>query len=794
MATVQIKINSVAGSNTDLPLGTLVALSNNDNTGVATWQWTLMSQPAGAAVVLSTPNASTASFTPTKEGSYLIQLVVNAGLVDEATGKVVAAVRELETRSRIPAAGETIEVDSNNGWSNDAVSEILQRVTRLEDNGFLVGKAGESLTPLQVVHVSDAVEIAAGLPGQRTVPAFEVAYANIVNHLYGTLGVYISQVNGTALASTGDLIRVMTQGPLSGLSLGGSAAVGEPVYVDNLGDISILPGTNSRQIGTVAHAHGAGVYDIWVSGIGGASGTPVGPAGGILGYPGSTYPNPNGLAGNSSGEIPVAPYTGQSYVYVVGDASSTGVGTSLSFAAGASTAPVGNGGAFELAGGNSTNATGGALSLFSGHGPAGGALELYAGNSASAVGGAATVAAGSSSTTTGGSLTLRGGSSTSASAGVAGGDVNIRGGSNSNAGTLGGAVDIQGGTGGTNTGAKLLLGGGIGTVGSFKTGSVSLYAPSAPATGSGGDVAIFAGSGGTGGNAGNVTITAGNSTQNSTAADGGSITLTAGNNTTANGQAGDVVLTGGISSGATAAQLIVYGGEASYPGGNIDLTAGTTGAQGRYVVLKAGNGTSTPGSVIIGPGTGPVNNGAVYIAYAGVSPGPLAGSVFLGSDTYSNTIKGNTSLGTSTSTNVIQGTTTIGGTSQVTTIKGSVVIGDNGTTTTRLVLSPDTQPLTSNSDQLLADSVVLRVTAAVTAVNLTSAPTIVTAGVVSGTRLLIFNAGSNSVTLNNDPNTPGTKLKLGANSRVLAAGGIIELIYMTDSTANSYWYEIAFRG
>ena len=110
------------------------------------------------------------------------------------------------------------------------------------------------------------------------------------------------------------------------------------------------------------------------------------------------------------------------------------------------------------------------------------------------------------------------------------------------------------------------------------------------------------------------------------------------------------------------------------------------------------------------------------------------------------------------------------------------------------VENPLTQELSSSGNQIIVQSGVTRVTAAVTAINLTSTPTLPTNGTLAGTRVLIFNAGPNNVTLNSDPHVVGTKLKLGTNSRVLNAGDIIELIYMTDSTNNSYWYEIAFRG
>ena len=754
MATAQIQINSTPGSNTDLPLNTSVGLSNNDNTGVTTWQWTILSQPAGTPVVLATPTASTASFTPTKEGSYLIRLVVNSGQATEHTDQVVAAVLELETRSRIPAAGETIEVDSNNGWSNAAVSEILQRVTRFTDNGILVGKAGAALTPLQVVHISDATEIGVLPAQQRTVPSFEVAYATNMNHLYGTLGVYLGTVAGAASALTGDLVRVMSLGPISSVTLAAGGVDGEPVYVDDTGALSRTPGTNSRQIGTIAHALGGGIYDLWISGLGGASGAPVGAAGGVLGYPSSTYPNPLGLAADSANEIKLAPYGVNTNVNFAADHSASVNGTAIQLTAGDTTAAGMFGGDVELFAGASSAGPGGAVQIYSGNGLTAGEVNLFVGTSANTVGASATFRAGRSQTLAGGALYLEGGTSQSSAAGTAGGAVNITGGVNTNSNTLGGDVVITGGTGALAPGGKLLLGGGIGTIASLSAGSATLQGQNGATAGmSGGSVALLAGNGGSAGQAGAISITAGNSTNNNVGADGGAVTITAGSNTTASGQGGSIVMLAGTGGTATGASFQLVGGKTTYEG-SVRLTGGNASSSsvtGGDITVTSGNGISNT----IGPGAIDLNVGTnVGTATADISIG-TSGSL------------GNVVLG-----------------------KSSVPVRVNGC----FVENPLTQALSSSGNQIIVQSGVTRVTAATTAINLTSTPTLPTNGTLAGTRVLIFNAGSNSVTLNSDPHVAGTKLKLGANSRVLTAGGIIELIYMTDSTNSPYWYEIAFRG
>jgi hypothetical protein len=160
------------------------------------------------------------------------------------------------------------------------------------------------------------------------------------------------------------------------------------------------------------------------------SAPPTGAAGGVLGYTGSTYPNPNGLAANGSSQIPIkSPGVGTTVTMVV-DLESTGIGAGLTLAAGDAVGSFAAG-AMTLRGGAGTVSTG-----------TGGAAALQGGAGAT-TGGDASVLGGSGQVGGGASLVAGAGSSTA-------GNVQIAGGANS--GGDGGDVSIEGGTGSINNG------------------------------------------------------------------------------------------------------------------------------------------------------------------------------------------------------------------------------------------------------------------------------------------------------------------------------------------------------
>jgi hypothetical protein len=215
-------------------------------------------------------------------------------------------------------------------------------------------------------------------------------------------------------------------------------------------------------IGNVLTSTGTG----WTS----SAPTPSGPAGGVLGYTGSTYPNPNGLASLPSvvpGEeiIPILLST-QPLIRIQPDDVLAGApintpGQGIEIAAGFTAANSGVGGILTLRAGGSNSNAGGAITLVGGVG--GGFFPYFRGGDASLFGGPGALGAST--------LSSKGGDTT-----VSGGE----GGRNIFAATIGfgGDLSLTGGSGSSQAnGGKIYIGSrlynGINTTSEINIGSAS---------------------------------------------------------------------------------------------------------------------------------------------------------------------------------------------------------------------------------------------------------------------------------------------------------------------------------
>lgn len=255
VAVAAIKVNAVLGSNTDVPINVLVSLTNNSNTDVTTWTWTIVDQPPGTADVLSSTSSSTPTFTPKKEGTYLLRLTVNATLADEDTDQVVVAVRQIKTRTRVPAFTETLEADAaGDGWATSIDTTLRLLDTMRADPGLSVGVAGVALTRGEIVRCSGVSLLKATLPGEESVPTYTLALANVEANMNELLGVVEGNPSGGASASIGTPVVVRWFGLL--LLVTFAAAVGDKVFVSNTGVLSLTAGTTRRLLGRVVAVSG----------------------------------------------------------------------------------------------------------------------------------------------------------------------------------------------------------------------------------------------------------------------------------------------------------------------------------------------------------------------------------------------------------------------------------------------------------------------------------------------------------------------------------------------------------
>jgi hypothetical protein len=205
MPQALIKINGVDGSNDDLPIGVLVNLSNHDTGGEVTYAWTLLKQPPGAADALSATNIKSPTFTPRKEGTYRLQLIVNAGMgALEKTSLAIVGIRDVKTGERVPGPDETTETGAD-GWSEPAMNTLLRgELARAADPMVIVGVngSGGGFAAGTVARVSGVSTLKAGLPGEEVVPSFVKALATTIAGVTGALHVVVAPVRGALPVGT----------------------------------------------------------------------------------------------------------------------------------------------------------------------------------------------------------------------------------------------------------------------------------------------------------------------------------------------------------------------------------------------------------------------------------------------------------------------------------------------------------------------------------------------------------------------------------------------------------------
>jgi len=241
-----ITINGVPGSNSDLPINTLVQLNNQNNGGETTFHWSILYQPPGPADTLSSTVIQNPTFTPKKEGTYLIRLIVNQGQASEQRNQVIVGIRQLKTLQRVPATGETTE-DTN--WSEPAVNEQLRLLSDIAaDPGLRVVELGYNAAVGDVVKFDNLTTIKAGLPGSEQLLVANLASAASAADVSEALAVVVKPVRATDGLAVKTLAWVRTYGLFVNVANVGVA--GQPAYLSDTGQIDTVPGTNMRRIGT----------------------------------------------------------------------------------------------------------------------------------------------------------------------------------------------------------------------------------------------------------------------------------------------------------------------------------------------------------------------------------------------------------------------------------------------------------------------------------------------------------------------------------------------------------------
>jgi hypothetical protein len=319
MPQADIEINAVAASNEDLPIDTLVQLSNNDVGDESTYDWSVISQPPGPADLLSAANIENPTLIPKKEDTYLIQLIVDQGLPGESIDRKLFRIRRFKTDAALIATAESIQ-GTQGAWSLPQNETLDQLLNHVYDGTVIIARAGGALTTGAAVQLDDVVIIKAGLPGAENVPQVNTINATDPTIATKIVGIVVGKPNGDPTVLVNDMVLVRLAGFFD-LALVGSPALGDPVFINDSGVLSLVQGTTRKKAGVVIddtagawkaflnnlteeggpHAIGGGFHLVDTlanvnSKISGgnldfdtASRPPTGPAGGSLT---GTYPNP----------------------------------------------------------------------------------------------------------------------------------------------------------------------------------------------------------------------------------------------------------------------------------------------------------------------------------------------------------------------------------------------------------------------------------------------------------------------------------------------------------------------
>ncbi len=251
MARAQIKINGTDSRFTAVAIGVAVNLSNDDNGGESTYAWTLVDQPEGTADALSATNVRDVTLTPTKEGSYELLLTVNGTLTQTA----IVAVLDARTGERIPAATETTESGTAEGWAL-ALKPILARVLHASvDGNVVVARTPGGIAAGTIVSLTATATINAGTQAAFGVTSIAAALGTTTHR--DRLGILVDGVTPGSLGA--DSLVLVRMFGLVAASGAGSPAVGDPVYLSDAGLPALAPGTVTRRIGHVVSSS-AGAY------------------------------------------------------------------------------------------------------------------------------------------------------------------------------------------------------------------------------------------------------------------------------------------------------------------------------------------------------------------------------------------------------------------------------------------------------------------------------------------------------------------------------------------------------
>ncbi|HEX6162132.1 MAG TPA: PKD domain-containing protein, partial [Vicinamibacterales bacterium] len=237
-----------AGADQSAFVGDTITLNGGASTDIdgdaLTYAWAITARPAGSAAVLSDPASVSPSFTIDAAGSYVVQLIVNDGLVNSAPDTVTISTLNSRPVANAGAdqsvvAGDTVTLDGSASTDADGDPLSYQWAITVRPAGsaavlsdptaaqptFVADRGGDYV--IQLI-VSDASE--SSTPDTVSVVA-RILVPNVVGALQAdaTATITGSQLALGALSSRYDAAvpagRVITQSPVAGTIVPAGSAI-----------------------------------------------------------------------------------------------------------------------------------------------------------------------------------------------------------------------------------------------------------------------------------------------------------------------------------------------------------------------------------------------------------------------------------------------------------------------------------------------------------------------------------------------------------------------------------------
>jgi hypothetical protein len=238
-AAALILLNSVPTPLETIKQSDLVTLSNSNDTGVTTWEWTLVSKPAGSTAALSSTTTPTCTFTADVEGAYLVRLIVNKALSDRADARAIARIKTPHASLRLLARDETVESDPVEGWASP-----LRSMSQLLEKGIFLP------TKKTAVYVGSTVTapVALFVTGVSTLLNGDVVPSVNVQTTEGTGSAFFGFYDAAGSLTNGSIIQVVTRGNTASFTNPASFSVGDPVYATAAGAIGKTPSSDATHL------------------------------------------------------------------------------------------------------------------------------------------------------------------------------------------------------------------------------------------------------------------------------------------------------------------------------------------------------------------------------------------------------------------------------------------------------------------------------------------------------------------------------------------------------------------